>query len=256
MPGRWCEAEGSEGSQGKLTKGDTQHWLARGTASSLRAPRTPSGHCSALSCCVAPCRPSPLLMPCLILVKMRLKEGSSTIQGLVFCNLGVCLDFGGVIYTSPRKILGAKTLGGPKIVASTAASHQRPRAPRGERGHQMGPVGQTFPGGSKAHMCRLCSLVPPVNAHHWVWGAGCHGDGRRTELGVGGLEKYCSARGLILYAILSKPTPSACLAGHHKPRKLSHNSAKQTHLWPSPPHHERTTATNRDLGAPGVRSGF
>lgn len=46
----------------------------------------------------------------------------------------------------------------------------------------MGPVGQMSQVGSKDHMCRLRSPVLPV-AHLWVWGAGCHGDGRSAELG-------------------------------------------------------------------------
>lgn len=36
----------------------------------------------------------------------------------------------------------------------------------------------------------------------------------------------------------------------------AHNSASRAPLSPFPPHHERSTATNRDPGAPGGRSGF
>ena len=222
FPGRRCEAEGSEGPRGKLTKGHTQHWLLQALPAASGHPSVPSGHGSAPSCHVAPSGHSTLPMPCPVPVKMSWKEGPPTTQGLVSAIWGFVLLTLGVIYTSPRQSLGAEMLGEPGSLwdsTSAAPSRQRPRVPRKRGSPQRGPVGQTSPGGSKDSLCRILPLVPPAGAHQWAWVAVVMGGGLNWE----GTGKIPNARRARLTCSFTKPDPSAWLAGHHKPGKLSHD---------------------------------
>lgn len=140
-----------------------------------RRPLIAPGHSLALSCDVAPSGSSPLLMPCLILVMVGWRAHSPTIQRLKFYNFCICLfNFGGEIYTNPRKTLGARMLGGPGPLWDRTFSCSLSLEAKGsqkESGARRWGLKVISQAGGKDHACKLHSLVPPANTPHPAWAA-------------------------------------------------------------------------------------